>query len=75
VGKPESEQMLEHGIQAGKGGVYLKFTRGQFHDLAEGLSMPVDDLHSLVRQGYSFLRPNSTSWPFSPSPISPLGPL
>jgi hypothetical protein len=48
VGKPESEQMLEHGIQAGKGGVYFKFTRGQFHDLAESLSMPLDDLHILV---------------------------
>jgi hypothetical protein len=48
VGTPESEQMLEHAIQTDKGGVYLKLTRGQFHDLAERLSMRVDDLQILV---------------------------
>jgi hypothetical protein len=48
VGTPESEQMLEHGIQVGRGRVHLKLTRNQFYDLAESLSMPLDDLHILV---------------------------
>jgi hypothetical protein len=41
VGTPESEQMLEHAIQTGKGGIHLKLTRNQFHDLAERLSLRV----------------------------------
>jgi hypothetical protein len=49
MGTPESSQMLEHAIQAGRGGVYLKLTRRQFRDLAERLSLPVDDLRILVR--------------------------
>jgi hypothetical protein len=49
TGTPESSQMLEDSIQAGRGGVYLKLTRRQFRDLAEKLSLPANDLRILVR--------------------------
>ena len=30
MGTPESRQMLEHAIETGRGGVYLKLARGQY---------------------------------------------
>jgi hypothetical protein len=41
ISTPESWQMFQHAIDTGKGGIHLKLTRNQFHDLAKRLSMRV----------------------------------
>jgi hypothetical protein len=42
ISTPESWQMFQHAIDTGKGQVHLELTRNQFYDLAERLSMRVD---------------------------------
>jgi hypothetical protein len=41
ISTPESRQMFQRAIDTGRGGIHLKLTRHQFHDLAERLSTRV----------------------------------